>query len=130
MVGILLISHGKMAEGMIDSCKLLFGQELDQVDYLSLKEGDDPSSFRSQIMLKISELDSGDGVICLADILGGTPCNQLIYCLSDKVKGITGMNLPLLLEILTLRSSCIDIESLVMQTKETIVYLNRYIEDI
>jgi len=50
------------------------------------------------------QLDSGDGVIVLADLFGGTPCNQsLSLCQKRNLEVVTGVNLPMLLKANSLR---------------------------
>ncbi len=105
MKGILIVSHGKMAEGMVDSAKLFFGETVEQLDALCLKAEDSPEDFHTRVEEKIAQLDSGEGVIILADLLGGTPCNQSVALMSDKVDLIAGVNLSLLLELLGRRMS-------------------------
>ena len=38
MIGVLLLSHGKLAEGVYETLKLFYGEELKQVSYLGLFE--------------------------------------------------------------------------------------------
>lgn len=85
---------------MADSAKLFFGDTIEQLDYLCLKAEDNPEDFHNLVAEKIAALDSGDGVLILADLLGGTPCNQSVTLLNEKVDLISGMNLSLLLELL------------------------------
>lgn len=100
MRGILLVSHGKMASGMLDSATLFFGENIAQLDCLCLLSEDNPAEFGERINKKIEELDTGDGVVILADLYGGTPCNQAVLRLNDRVDLISGMNFGMLLELL------------------------------
>ena len=127
MVGIVLASHGKMAEGMIDSAKMLFSSNIEQLTYVSLKEGDAPEEFGEKLLKAIKSVDSGEGVILLLDLLGGTPCNQSLYHLSDHVLALTGMNLPMFLELLGLRISTVDLNELINISRNGILNLNEYI---
>lgn len=67
MIGIVLISHGKMADGMLDSCKLFFGEEIPQILSVCLLPENSPEDFDKKIELAISKVDSGDGVLILCD---------------------------------------------------------------
>lgn len=100
MKGILLVSHGKMAEGMIDSLQMFFGENIPQLDFLSVKMDTGVEEFRNSAIQKINELDTGDGVVIFADVLGGTPFNQSATLVSDKVDLIAGMNLGMLMDFL------------------------------
>ncbi|MCD8380849.1 MAG: PTS sugar transporter subunit IIA [Lachnospiraceae bacterium] len=124
MKGILLISHGEMAKGMADSARLFFGDEIEQLGYLCLKEGDSPDEFGAQIAKKADELDTGDGVIILADLFGGTPCNQATSLLGEGRDLISGMNFAMLMQILSDRDyGDVDISEVVQVGKDGIMDL-------
>jgi len=127
MLGIVLVSHGNMAEGMIDSAKMLFGEAgLTQVRSVSLFPDDSPEALDVKITEALEEVDTGEGVIILVDLLGGTPCNRAAYKCSENVQVITGMNLPLFLELIGLRlgGGDIDINNLISVATGGIVNLN------
>ncbi len=105
MKGVLLISHGPMAQGMAQSATMFLGENIPQFASCGLKPEDHPESFGMVIQQALRQIDSGDGVIILADIMFGTPCNQAIHCLNEKIELITGMNLPMLLQVLTSRKN-------------------------
>jgi PTS system mannose-specific IIA component len=105
MEGILLLSHGTMAEGMLNTCMMFFGGAVDQVDTLCLRPEDDTDEYEKQIGEKIRKLDTGDGVIVLCDLYAGTPAHKTTKYLNKKVRVIVGMNEPLLLEMLGTRQS-------------------------
>lgn len=131
MIGILLMSHGKMAEGMLDSSKLFFG-EAEKVKALCLEPGDNPEDFDKKIIEGAKELDDGSGVIAFCDLLGGTPSNRSMYVLNDQIQVITGMNLTMYLELLGKRMSAeklseIDINELVETGKKGIISLNQMV---
>ncbi len=135
MIGILLMSHGKMAEGMLDSCKLFFGDDVEKIKALCLNPEDDPEQFDNRIKEAIKELDDGSGIIAMCDLLGGTPSNRSIYCLSDRFQVITGMNFTMLLELLGRRLNVEDINEIdlteLMETgKSGIVNINEMIKNI
>lgn len=111
MIGILLISHGNMASGIKSSLNMFFGDEIPQLDTLCLSENTSPESFGEEIGNKIKELDTGDGVVVFADLIGGTPCNQAFKYISSKVVLIGGMNLPIIMEFLGQRLIEIDINT-------------------
>lgn len=131
MKGILMVSHGPMAQGMMESAHLFFGDDIPQLAALCLKSEDNPEEFHQHVQQKIKELDRGDGVILLADLLGGTPCNQSVTLLDEKVDLIAGMNLGLLLEILGLRmtETDIDINVLVKTGQEGLVNIKQLLSD-
>lgn len=111
MIGILLISHGNMASGIKSSLNMFFGSEIPQLDTLCLSENTNPESFGEEIGNKIKELDTGNGVVIFADLIGGTPCNQAFKYISSKVALIGGMNLPVIMEFLGQRLNEIDLNT-------------------
>ena len=73
MIGMLLVSHGRMAEGMLDSLELIMGS-CDRMHTVSLCAGEDFESFRAKVMEAIRQLDSGDGVLVFVDLYGASRC--------------------------------------------------------
>ncbi len=135
MIGILLMSHGKMAEGMLDSSKLFFGEDIPQVKALCLEPSDNPEDFDERIREAVAEIDDGAGVIAMCDLLGGTPCNRSAFVLNDRLQVITGMNFTMLLELLGKRLAAedindIDINELMETGKQGIVSLNEYFKQV
>ena len=131
MVGILLMSHGRMAEGMLDSSKLFFGDDIPQIKALCLMASDNPEEFDEKIRAAVEEIDDGQGVIAMCDLLGGTPCNRSALVLNDRLQVITGMNFSILLELLGKRMSVndfseIDIPELIQVGKDGIISLNEF----
>ena len=131
MVGILLMSHGRMAEGMLDSSKLFFGDDIPQIKALCLMASDNPEEFDEKIRAAVEEIDDGQGVIAMCDLLGGTPCNRSALVLNDRLQVITGMNFSILLELLGKRMSVndiseIDIPELIQVGKDGLISLNEF----
>ena len=131
MVGIVLISHGELGKGIISSASMLISDKLEQLIELSLLPGDDPGEFQQKLENAVKEADSGDGVVILADMLGGTPCNRALFCMSDKVRILTGLSLPMLYSLLTIREQggkAADIAKDVLEeAREGMVYVNELI---
>ena len=126
MVGIVLASHGKMCEGMLDSASLFFGDNIEQLVACPLFPDEGPDDYDLKLQKAIQDVDTGDGVIVMVDLFGGTPSNRSIYVISDKVKVITGMNFTMLLELLGARMGFdeVDVHALMETGKEGIKLLN------
>lgn len=123
MKGIVLASHGEMANGLLDTSKLFFGDQ-EQLTTACIYSGQDPAEYVDILRKKIDEVDSGDGVVVLCDILFGTPCNSLGRLIGEGKTNfdvITGMNLPILLQLLAVRENeDVDIDNLISQGTEGI----------
>src|SRR5699024_1177434 len=125
MKGILFISHGKMAEGIVDSLTMFFGEKPENIDHLGLSYDEGPENFKEQLEDKIVNLNKGDGVIIFADLFGGTPANTVSLFASNDCQIISGMNLAMVLECVgTRKASNLSMDELVQTGKEGIVYIN------
>lgn len=130
MKGLILISHGPLAEGMMKTAEIFFGENIPQLKALVLSTQDDPEDFRIRLQATMNEVNDGEGVLIFADLLGGTPCNQSAFVLNEQVTVLTGMNLPMIMECLGMRmSGDIDIVALEETSKNGIVNFNRLLEE-
>lgn len=110
MIGIAIIGHTDMAENILDTVSHIIGERPRQVVAFSTGLGVEKEEIKLGLTLAIGEVDSGDGVLILTDISGGTPASLLDeYLDKKKIEVITGMNLPMALgavlsrETMTLR---------------------------
>jgi len=103
MVGIIVVSHGRLAEALISSVEFLVGN-LQKIKGVSIWPKDKEKEVKERIQQKMIEVDDGDGVVILTDILGGTPTNLSLSFLEDeKVEVVTGVNMPMLLTLSSYR---------------------------
>ena len=103
MVGIVIVSHGKLAEALISSAQSLVGP-LSQVEAVSIWPEDGEKKVQTEIQDKVTEVNDGDGVVILTDILGGTPTNVSLPLLEkEKLEIVTGVNIPMLLTLSSYR---------------------------
>lgn len=103
MIGILVVSHGKLAEALISSVKFLLGN-LKRVKGISVLPKDEKEEILEKIKKGVGEVDDGDGVVILTDLLGGTPTNLSLSVLGDKnIEVVTGVNMPMLLTLSSYR---------------------------
>ena len=109
MKGIVITSHGPMAQGILETSKLFFGEQ-PQIKACCLSAEDNPDDFVNVLKDAVKEVDTGDGVIVFCDMLFGSPCNCMARITaedmeSDKVQVITGVNLAMILQILSVREA-------------------------
>jgi PTS system mannose-specific IIA component len=103
MVGILVVSHGSLAEAFISSAQFLVGN-LERVKGISVWPRDRKEEVKDRIQKGVGEVDDGDGVVILTDVLGGTPTNLSLSILEGKkVEVVTGVNMPMLLTLSSYR---------------------------
>ena len=109
MKGIVITSHGPMAQGILDTSKLFFGEQA-QMTARCLSAEDNPDDFVNVLKEAVNEVDTGDGVIVFCDMLFGSPCNCMARIIgedleSDRIQVITGVNLAMILQVLAVRES-------------------------
>lgn len=129
MVSVLLISHGILADGMKETAKVFFGPEIAGFDSLCLETTETAESYREKLIAKVDEMDQGEGVVIVCDLLGGTPCNQCVFLDQTKVKVITGMSLPMVMELLAMRDPEMNLDDFVENIKGSIVNFSRMLEE-
>ncbi len=105
MIGLILVSHRHLAEEMKAVMEHVVGPQ-ENVETVSIFPTDDMEQRRTEIQEKIAKVDSGDGVIVLTDMFGGTPSNLAISMMTqDNVEVLAGMNLPMLIKLAQVRSN-------------------------
>lgn len=99
MIGTLILTHGGLARELLAAAREIAG-ELDQFEAVSLEWGDGPEEARDKLREAIARVDTGDGVLILADTYGGTPCNvALSVQAAGKIEVISGVNLPMVMRL-------------------------------
>lgn len=102
MVGILLVAHGALAREMVESAKMIMGDEIPQYEALILERGEAVEHYRDKFLAALHRLNTGDGVLVLADLFAGTPANTALQNLKNEHYGlVTGMNLAMVIEALS-----------------------------
>lgn len=100
MVGIVLASHGGLAEGVLSSGAMIFGSQ-DDVATVSLTPDMGPDDFKAKLVEAVSTLSDQEHVLFLVDLKGGTPYNQTVTLFGegehDDWAAVTGLSLPMLL---------------------------------
>lgn len=115
MIGIVLIGHAHIAREMLTALQHVVG-EVPLIASVDVSDHCDPESLAEILNGKIQACNVGQGVLLLADMFGGTPCNVAIGCLKPgSVEVISGFNLPLLIKAATLRQHEKDLKRLAEQ---------------
>ncbi len=105
MIGLILVSHRNLAQEMKAVMEHVVGAQ-ENVESVGIFPNDDMEQRRSEIQEKIAKVNTGDGVIVLTDMFGGTPSNLAISMMTqDKVEVLAGMNLPMLIKLAQVRST-------------------------
>jgi PTS system mannose-specific IIA component len=99
VIGVVLVSHYRLAEEFYQALRLIIG-EVENFRPIGLDPETPPEEMRLRIKKAIAEVDSGDGVLALVDMFGGTPSNLCLSFLEEgRVEVVTGLNLPMLVKM-------------------------------
>jgi mannose PTS system EIIA component len=105
MIGMVIVTHGTLANALRDAMEHVVGKQND-VATVCIESDAEFESQRAEIATRMNEVNSGDGVILLTDMFGGTPSN-LAMSMLDKpgVEIIGGVNLPMLVKLAKIRGT-------------------------
>ncbi|MGZ8410851.1 MAG: PTS sugar transporter subunit IIA [Hyphomicrobium sp.] len=105
MIGMLLVTHGRLAEEMIAALEHVVGPQAN-IAAVCIGPEDDMEQRRAQILDAVARAEEGNGVVLLTDMFGGTPSN-LAISIMDKanVEVIAGVNLPMLIKLASVRQT-------------------------
>ncbi|MBX8938652.1 PTS sugar transporter subunit IIA [Enterococcus gilvus] len=109
MIGVLILTHGELAEGYLSALRLITG-EAENIDTLGLYHETSIESYKEEVAEKMIALEQGNGVLVFCDIFGASPYNVTAHnyqVLKDKVnyRSITGVNLPMVIEAVCSRET-------------------------
>jgi mannose PTS system EIIA component len=105
MIGMVLVTHGRLAAEFVAALEHVVGPQT-HVAAVCIGPEDDMEQRRQDILDCVRAVDSGDGVVLLTDMFGGTPSNLAISMMDRAgVEVIAGVNLPMLVKLAKVRSS-------------------------
>jgi PTS system mannose-specific IIA component len=103
MIGMVLVTHGRLADELIAALEHVVGPQ-ENVAAVCIGPDDDMEERRAEILASTKKMDSGDGVVLLTDMFGGTPSNLAISVMDNaNVEVIAGVNLPMLIKLASVR---------------------------
>jgi len=104
LIGIVLVTHGQMADGLLDAARMIIGPQQGLVG-VSLQEGDDIEGLTERVRQAVEQVDSGGGALLLVDVFGASPFNASarVAMTQNNVEVLAGVNLPMVLEVVTSR---------------------------
>ena len=118
MIGILIVTHKELAEALLGVVDLILGRQ-EVVQALSLDPDSPPETARQKIQRALAQVNNGEGVIILTDMLGGTPSNLALPFLQEgKIEVVTGVNLPMLMKLSQLRQQT-DLAQVALALKQS-----------
>lgn len=112
MVGLVVATHGHLAEELVSTAEGIVGK-LPAVATCVVAPGASLEEVREKVKDAVCSVESGAGVIVFADLCGGTPCTlSLTLSKHLNLEVLTGVNLPMLLKAASLRSENLPLADL------------------
>jgi PTS system mannose-specific IIA component len=117
MLGVVLVTHGRLADEFVNIVEHIMGAQ-ERLETVCIAPGDDMEQRRKDIMMAAERVSAGKGVVIMTDMFGGTPSNLAISVMkSDKLEVLAGMNLPMLIKLMSVRNA-LPLSSAVVQAQE------------
>ena len=117
MIGMVLVTHGYLATEFRAALEHVVGPQK-QLQTVTIGPEDDMESRRKDILAAVAAVDTGDGVVVLTDMFGGTPSNLAISVMEGaKVDVVAGINLPMLIKLASVREDA-TLEQAVVQAQD------------
>lgn len=101
MISVIIGTHGIFSEEILKSAEMIFGTQ-ENIGAVTFKPGEGIEALVEKYNTLIEKLDSTDGVLFMVDLFGGSPFNaaSLIAMKHENMEIVTGVNLPMILEVL------------------------------
>jgi len=117
MIGLVLVTHGRLASEFRSALEHVMGPQ-SQIETVTIGPDDDIEQRRDDIVASVAAVNTGDGVVILTDMFGGTPSNLAISVMtSPDIEVVAGINLPMLVKLATVRGE-IPMNEAVAQAQE------------
>lgn len=117
MIGLVLVTHGKLADEFRHALEHVVGPQR-AIETVCIGPEDDMDQRRQDIISAVESANEGDGVIILTDMFGGTPSNLAISIMrSGSIEVIAGVNLPMLIKLAGVRGES-DMEKALAEASE------------
>jgi len=103
MIGIVVVAHFNLAKQMVAATELIVGEQ-EQFESVDIFPDEDVDKIKKRLTDAVSSVETGDGVLIMTDMFGGTPSNISLSFLNEgKVEVVAGVNLPMLIKLVTYR---------------------------
>jgi PTS system mannose-specific IIA component len=107
VVGIVVVGHSQVPTALLAAAEMILGPQPD-VRALNLVHDTNLEQFEAEMRSFTRHVDTGDGVLILCDLFGGSPSNTAASLVAEGAEVVAGVNLPMLLEVLGRRDLLVD----------------------
>lgn len=103
MIGIVIVTHGELGTELLRTAQEIVGK-FPSVEAVSVQASEQIDKARKKIEASLQRVSDGSGVLILTDLFGGTPSNLVLsYLEAGRLEVVTGVNLPMLMKLPSLR---------------------------
>jgi PTS system mannose-specific IIA component len=104
MIGIVIATHCKLGDALIDAAEFILGNRPEGIVSISIDLKDNPKELLDKLSKGIKKVNQNKGILILTDMFGGTPSNLSYSFLEEgRIEVLSGVNLPILIKALRLR---------------------------
>jgi len=112
MIGIVIVTHSRLGDALIEAAEFIIGDKSDALIPVSIDLNENAENLRKKIAEGIKEVDKQEGILILTDMFGGTPSNLSYSFLEEgRIEVISGVNLPILIKAINTREK-MDLDKL------------------
>lgn len=106
MVGILVVTHGRLGEALLESARMITGNA-DGARALAFLPGQGVEDLEAALRETLSESGPVDGSLCLVDLPGGSPARVAAMLAGEcaTLEVVAGANLPMVVEVMLMRDT-------------------------
>jgi PTS system mannose-specific IIA component len=102
-IGVVIVTHHRLGEEFLKALQQIV-PDAPEFQTVAIEPSQSADDMRHHIDKALTRADEGQGVLVLTDMFGGTPSNIALSFLDDRrVEVVTGINLPMLIKLATLR---------------------------
>ena len=117
MIGLVLVSHGELAQALLSTAVEIVGR-FESAEALAVSREESVPAIEERIRTAVIRVERGDGVLILADMFGGTAANVALRLVGrHQIEVVTGCNLPMLLKLSSAMPTATDLKGLAQLLK-------------
>jgi mannose/fructose-specific phosphotransferase system component IIA len=97
-VGIVIVTHGTTGMALLEVAEFILGESLDEIRFVPFRQSGDDNTTAEEVEAALAQVDSGDGILALTDLIGASPSNLVAERLeAHRGAMVTGLNLAMLI---------------------------------
>jgi PTS system mannose-specific IIA component len=120
MIGMVIVTQGRLGVELRATLEHVMGRRQSQLELVSIEGEPDVEGDRAKLVAAVGRVDTGDGAVILTEMLGA-PASDLALPLVNgpKLEVITGVNLPILIKLATIRGKCCSVTEAATAAQES-----------